>query len=101
MNTDGNIHALNKHVDKMERDDARDKAIEAKSNEFYDAIVKCESVDTGAYLYDIDDFIGDLEINSSQFADWIGEKGERLRLDTREKLAEWCNELAAEYIDNL
>ena len=101
MNTDGNIHALNRHINQMEQGDMRDEAIEAKSNEFYDAFVKCDSVDTGLHTYDIDDFIGDLEINSSQFADWIGEKGERLRIDTREELVEWCNELATEYIDNL
>lgn len=100
MNTDGNIHALNQHIGKMEQDDMRDEAIEEKSIEFHESFKAGLIVHIDGTHYSLDDFIADFEIDSCYFAEMLNRDVESMASHANEKLIEWCDVLAAIYVDN-
>ena len=95
MNTDGNLYALNKHLDQLDLEDMRNDEIELRTGEVMETLLG------GGFIGDvtIEDFMEDMEITDHLFAEYL-KGGNLLRDELCEQFNVFCEAIAVEIVDN-
>ena len=100
-----NTHLLNKHLAQLEIEDMRYEAIQEKTDEIRDVLlstnihVDAYVRDSDGYMCTIGDFMADMALNESLFAEFL-DGGDLLRDKLNEQLTVYCEALATDLVDN-
>ncbi len=107
MNTDGNLYALRQYEKQQAQEDAKCEFIADKSAEIQEAILDFKLGEDAPFFKDnsgnkheLSDFIADMEIDAHLFAEFLS-GGTLLKDKLNTQLEEFCDEIAADFADNM
>ena len=99
MSFDPVMMDLDNHIAKIEKEDARNAAIEEKSAEVYSALIAGSIIWVGKDNYSMDDFIADVDIDVCCFCSFMLGCSADLHSSMNERLHKFSTKIATEIVD--
>ena len=90
---------LDNHIAKLEREDAREGAIQKKAVEVYGDLIAGRILWVDGFSYSMDDFIADVDIDEGYFCTFMRGDSRDLHEQMERKLNEFAVEIATKIID--
>jgi len=99
---DGNLYALRKHEEEIDKQERFEDFVEARAEEIGAKLRKQEHVKINGdkHLYHIDEFIADDVFNTDAVCSLLSGNPVQLVNELNEKFDNWCKELATTDINN-
>lgn len=97
--SDSIIRDLDEHLADMDKQQERQELIENKQQEVYDDLVAGKIIYVGDNNYSMDDFIADVDVDSTYFCTFMRGNGQDMRDQMMDNLNDFAEIIAIEIID--